>query len=159
MAINSAFELEASTTELRTELGKERLLVAELSHKLRELERTHKHEMNELKNLLAAEQQKSSKWKSMIAERNATNLTELEQQLSETAAREQRLLSEYESLKKYYDKEAIDKRLRDLETQNYALKEKVKGLEREKQTARDDIVRFQAARGSPRKRTKNTGLD
>lgn len=140
MAINSAFELEASTTELRTELGKERLLTAELTHKLRDLERTHKHELNELKNLLAAEQQKSNKWTTMIAERNSTNLTDLEQQLSELSAREQKLMSECESLKKYYDKEGIDRRLRDLESQNYGLKEKVKSLEREKQSTRDDAV-------------------
>lgn len=137
-----AFQLEASSTELRTELGRERLLVAELTHQLKDLERTHKHETTELKNLLAAEQQKTLKLMSMTVERSSANVTDLEQQLAEALAREQKLLSESEVLKRLYDKEAVDLRLRELATQNFAFKEKIKSLEREKQSTRDDAVRF-----------------
>jgi hypothetical protein len=137
-----AFQLEASSTELRTELGRERLLVAELTHQLKDLERTHKHETTELKNLLAAEQQKTLKLMSMTVERSSANITDLEQQLAEALAREQKLLSDCENLKRLYDKEAVDLRLRELATQNFAFKEKIKSLEREKQSTRDDAVRF-----------------
>lgn len=140
METNSASSLEASTTELRTELGKERLLVAELTHKLKDLERTHKHEISELKNMLAAEQQKTAKWRAMIEERNSVTLTELEEQLSEMSTRELKLMNECDSLKQYYGKSGVDLRLRELETLNYALKERVTSLEQEKQMSRNDAV-------------------
>jgi hypothetical protein len=140
MATNSAFQLEASTTELRTELATERLLVAELTHTLKDLERTHTHQTNELTNLLAAEQQKTQKLMSMTVGRSSANLTDLEQQLAEAIAREQQLLSECESLRKLYDKEVVDLRHRELATQNFAFKQKIKSLEREKQSTRDDAV-------------------
>jgi hypothetical protein len=67
--------------DFRSELAKERLQKAGIAQRLKEQERSHNHEINQMKSLLEAKQEKSLKLKQMLNERHSAHRVSTEKQL------------------------------------------------------------------------------
>lgn len=125
----------------RSELSKERKLTADLAQKLKDHERKHTSEVNHMQSLLEAEQERSLKLKHLLSDRNSAHKATLEGQLQEALDSNARLKAEVSKLKRFADYDGLEKKLREQESKNYALTERVKELEREVETVRVDAVR------------------
>lgn len=125
----------------RAELSKERQINAELSQNLKELERNHTHDINQMKSLLEAEQEKAFKLKNLLSDRHSAHKATLEAQLQEAHDSNKRMQIELGKLKRYAAAD-LEKKLQEQESRNYALAERVKELEREVESVRDEAVKF-----------------
>mmetsp|Transcript_9338 Transcript_9338/g.17911 ORF Transcript_9338/g.17911 Transcript_9338/m.17911 type:complete len:643 (-) Transcript_9338:1862-3790(-) len=126
--------------DFRAELSKERQQNANLTQMLKELERTHTHDINQIKSLLEAEQEKTLKLKHLLSDRHSAHKATLEAQLQDALDSNQRLKAEVAKLKRYAEIEGLEKKLQEQDSKNYALSERVKQLEREVETVREDAL-------------------
>jgi hypothetical protein len=127
--------------DFRSELSKERLQKAGIAQRLKEQERTHSHEINQMKSLLEAEQEKSLKLKQMLNERHTAYKVTTEKQLQEASDTVQQLKTQLDQLGRYAASEDLERKLKETESKNYSLAERVKELDSELLGVREDAVR------------------
>lgn len=124
----------------RMELSKERLQNAELAQRLKEQERNHTHEVNSMKSLLEAEQDKTMKFRQLLSERHSANRASLETQLQEALDTNQLLTAELAKLRRYAAYEGLEQRLEEQQSKTYSMTERVKELEGEVEVVRQEAV-------------------
>jgi exonuclease SbcC len=145
--------------DFRSELSKERLQKAEIAQRLKETERTHTHEVNQMKSLLEAERDRTLKLKHLLSDRHSASQASLEAQLQEALDNSQRLSQEVAQLRRYSAYEGFEKEFHEQESKNYSLAERVKELELEVESGRQNTVKPKQLSEIREKETKIVELE
>jgi chromosome segregation ATPase len=145
--------------DFRSELSKERLQKAEIAQRLKETERTHTHQVNQMKSLLEAEQDRTLKLNHLLSDRHSASQASLEAQLQEALDHNHRLTQEITQLRRYSVYEGIEKEFQEQQSKNYSLAERVKELELQVESGRQNTVKPKQLTEIREKETKIVELE